>query len=123
MTYTTEQKEQIHTNIQKIVAYIESDILPHITYSYETGNFGPMETWGRWDENRGRRYNIALNGPYSDKIRFCYGISHWNAEEIAEEAPEQAVNFLKYWHDAKCYMNTEIKNAIETQKLINTFEI
>lgn len=123
MTYTTEQKEQIYNNIQKIVEYIESNILPHITYSYETGSFGPMESWGRCDENRGQRYYIALNGPYADKIRFCYGISSWNAEAITESAPEHAVNFLKYWHDAKCYMNTEIQNNADTVKLINTFEI
>ena len=123
MTYTTEQKEKIHNNIQKIVEYIESNILPHITYSYETGSFGPMESWGRCDENKGQRYYIALNGPYSDKIRFCYGISSWNAEDITEAATEHAVNFLKYWHDAKCYMNTEINNNADTIKLINTFEI
>lgn len=123
MTYTTKQKEQIHTNIQKIVAYIENNILSHISYSYETGSFGPTETWGRWDENRGQRYYIALNGPYSDKIRFYHGINFWNAEEIAEKAPEHAVNFLKYWQDAKSYMNNEIVNNADTVKLINTFEI
>lgn len=123
MTYTTEQKEQIHANIQKIVSYIEKNILPHITYCYETGNFGPIETWGRWDEKRGQRYYIALNGPYADKIRFYHGCNCWNAEEITERATECAVNFLKYWHDAKCYMNTEIQNAQDIKKLINEFTI
>lgn len=123
MTFTTEHQEQIHANIQKIDAYIKSNILPHITYAYETGLFGPEETWGRSDEHHGQRYYIALNGPYEDKIRFCYGNCRWNADNIALCQPEHAINFLKYWHDAKCYMNTEIKNNVDIVKLINTFEI
>ena len=65
MNYTTEQIEQINTNIQKIVAYIEGNILPHLDHSYETPLFGPIETWGRTNEHRGQRYYIALNGPYA----------------------------------------------------------
>lgn len=123
MIYRNEQVEKIRVNIQKVVAYIEEKILPHIDYPYETGNFGPMETWGRCDENRGQRYYIALNGPYADKIRFYHGICQWNAEDIADEATEHAVNFLKYWQDAKCYMNTEINNQKENANVIDSFEI
>ena len=123
MNYTTEQKKQIKENIDKIVEYIEENILPHITYSYETGVFGPTETWGRWDENRGQRYYIALNGPYRDKIRFYHGPLWYNAEELVEDVPYYAVNFLKYWQDAKMYMNTEIANQKEIVEVINNFEV
>lgn len=122
MTFTAEQTKQINTNIQKIVEYIESNILPHIKYSYETGAFGPEETWGRWDENRGKRYCIALNGPYTNKIRFYHGHIPYNAKELMD-SPEIAVNFIKYWQDAKSYMNTEINNQKDTIKAIYDFEI
>lgn len=123
MTYTPEQIKKIHNNIQKIVEYIEGDILPHITYCYETGMFGPRETWGRCDEKHGQRYYIALNGPYADKIRFYHGISCYNAEELVNRAPDCAINFLKYWQDAKMYMNTEIQKITETNNLIDIFTI
>ena len=123
MTYTKEQIQQLHTNIQKIVEYIETNILPCITYSYETEKFGPIETWGRFDEHRGKRYYIALNGPYADKIRFYHSVGYYNAEDLVENCPALAVNFLKYWQDAKMYMNTEIANHSDVIKLINNFEI
>lgn len=123
MTYTAEQIQKLHTNIQKIVAYIETDILPYITYSYETANFGPIETWGRMNERRGQRYYIALNGPYADKIRFYHGTIYANAEELAERYPDIAVNILRYWQDAKSYMNAEVGNCSDIAKLINNFEI
>ena len=123
MTYTQEQIEKIHNNIQQIVGYIDENILPHITYSYETGTFGPIETWGRCDEHRGQRYYIALNGPYTDKIRFYHGIGYYDAETLAKSAPDLAVNFLKYWQDAKMYLNTEVQNKSEVNYLINTFTI
>ena len=122
MTYTKEQKEQINANIQKIVAYIERDILPHITHCYETGTFGPIETWGRNDDKHGKRYYIALNGPYADKIRFYHGMTCYNAETLVENL-DCAVNFLKHWQDAKMYMNTEIQRIAEINNIINTFTI
>ena len=122
MTFTSEQREKINTNIQKIVEYIENNILPHITYSYETGLFGPEETWGRWDESKGKRHYIALNGPYADKIRFYHGPTLYNTERIMD-CPEIAVNLIKYWQDAKSYMNTEINNQKDTIKDIYDFEI
>lgn len=123
MTFTTEQIKQIGINIQKIVEYIEKSILPHITYSYETGTFGPVETWGRCDENKGQRYHIALNGPYTDKIRFYNSdVSYQNVEQLMN-SPEHAVIFIKYWQDAKSYMNTEINNQKDTIKAIYDFEI
>ena len=123
MTYTQEQIEKIHSNIQQIVGYIEENILPHITYSYETGTFGPIETWGRSDEHRGQRYYIALNGPYADKIRFYHGVIYYAADTLATAAPDCAINFLKYWQDAKMYLYTEVQNKSEVNNLINTFTI
>lgn len=110
MIYTEEQKLQIRKNIHKIASYIEESILPHITYSYETGSFGP-------------NFRIALNGPYSDKIRFYCNNTWFNAESLAIHYHEDAVIFLQHWQDAKCYMNTEIKNNAEKIKLIENFEI
>ena len=107
MNFTDVQKQQIRANIQKIVEYIEEDILPHITYSYETGVFGETEIL--------RGCYIGLNGPYSDKIRFYCSDSWHGADTLPEE---YAVVFLKYWQDAKSYMNTEIKNNMETIRMI-----
>ena len=123
MNYTNVQKQQIRANLQKIVDYIEAQILPHITYSYETGTFGPMEMWGMVDENSGRRYKIALNGPYKDKIRFYHADVPYNADELVENNADYAVEFLKYWQDAKSYMNTEIKSKEENMRVIETFQI
>ena len=123
MTYTAEQKEKIRENIYKIVNYIETNILPHITYSYETGAFGPIETWGAHDENSGSRYFIALNGPYEDQIRFYHAGFPYDADELVEQHIDYAVIFLEYWQDAKSYMNTEIKNNAEKIKIIENFEI
>lgn len=123
MNYTIEQIEQIHENIQKIVAYIKSEILPHIDYSYETPNFGPIETWGRMNERRGQRYYIALNGPYSIKIRFHHGIVYYDANDIAYRATDCAVQFLKYWQDVKKFMHIEISNNKSTIEVINNFQV
>ena len=123
MNYTTEQKMQIKANIDKIVEYIEKNILPHITYSYETETFGPVETWGRRDEYRGQRYSIALNGPYEHRIRFNYGITSCSAEQLVDYGVDIAMNFLKYWQDAKMYMYTEVANQKEIVEVINNFEI
>lgn len=107
MNYNEIQKQQIRANIHKIVDYIEKNILPHITYSYETGRFGQI-------------YSIGLSGTYSDQIRFYCGNTWYNADVLPDE---EAVVFLQYWQDAKSYMNTEIKNNAETVKLIENFEI
>ena len=123
MTYTPIQQEQIRTNIQKIVSYIEDNILPHITYCYETGTFGPRETWGRSNEKHGQRYYIAVNGPYADKIRFYHGISCYNAETLANKELDHAVNFLKYWQDAKMYMHQELQSLTEINNTISMFVI
>ena len=110
MRFTDEQKEQIYANLTKITSYIETNILPHITYSYETGKFGS-------------NHYIGLNGPYSDKIRFyCYD-TWFNLAGLAQHYPEDAVIFLRHWQDAKSYMNNEIKRNAETIKLIESFEI
>jgi len=123
MNYTTEQRLQIKANIDKIVEYIEENVLPYITYSYETGTFGPMETWGRCDEYKGQRYSIALNGPYEHRIRFYHGSVSYTVEELFNYHIDHAVNFLKYWKDAKMYMHTEIANQREIIEVINNFEI
>lgn len=123
MTFTAEQIIQIKFDIKKIVDYIEDSILPYITYSYETGTFGPMQTWGRCDENKGQRYHIALNGPYADKIRFYNSsMSYQNVEQLMN-SPEHAVIFIKHWQDAKSYMRTEINNQIDTINAIYNFKI
>lgn len=123
MNYTVEQKEQIRSNLEKIVGYIDKSILPHITYDYTTGNFGPMETWGVFDENNGRRYTIELNGPYHDKIRFCYADISYEIWDLVDNFTDLAVNFLTYWQDAKSYMNTEIRNNADKIKTIESFEV
>ena len=115
MRFNDNQRQQIRTNLQKIVEYIEENILPHITYPYETGVFGTQEIM--------HGCHIGLNGPYSDKIRFYCNDDWYNADVLAEKAPDYAVVFLKYWQDAKSYMNTEIKNNVETVRLIENFEI
>ena len=110
MRFTDEQKEQIYANLTKITDYIETNILPHISHCYETGQFESD-------------YYIALNGPYSDKIRFyCYN-TWFNAASLAYRYPEDALVFLKHWQDAKSYMNNEIKRNAELVKLIENFEI
>lgn len=111
MTYTEEQKQQIRGNLQKIVNYIEENILPHITYSYDTGEFGPIGD---------KKYYIGLNGPYADQIRFYYKGNWYNVDTLHDS---DAVIFLKYWQDAKSYMNNEIIDQREVAKLIENFEI
>lgn len=110
MTYTEEQKRQIRANIQRIIDYIEKEIFPHITYDYETGVLGSG-------------FRLGLNGPYSEKIRFYYGNTWYNADIFVEDSPNCAVEFLQHWQDAKSYMNNEIKNNAEKIKLIENFEI
>jgi hypothetical protein len=112
MRFNDSQRQQIRTNLQKIVEYIEENILPHITYLYETGSFGTQEIM--------HGCHIGLNGSYSDKIRF-YCSDSWYGEDTLPD--EYAVVFLKYWQDAKSYMNTEIKNNEETIKLIENFDV
>ena len=110
MRFTDEQKEQIYANLIKITNYIETNILPHITYCYKTG---------RLESN----YYIALNDPDADKIRFCGYNTRFNVKDLAMRYPEDAVIFLRHWQDAKSYMNNEIKRNAETIKLIENFEI
>ena len=62
MNFTDAQKKKIKENLNNIVKYIEENILPHITYSYETGMLDKTDF--------PYCYYIGLNGPYSDKIRF-----------------------------------------------------
>ena len=112
MTFTDVQKKQIYENLNKITSYIGANILPHITYCYETGKIGGTSDC-----------YIGLNGPYAEKIRF-YCCSKWyTAADLAENNTEMAVVFLKYWQDAKSYMNNEIKRNAELVKLIENFEI
>lgn len=110
MKYTDDQKQQIRENIQKIVDYTEENILPYITYCYETGTFGS-------------NYHIELNGPYSENVRFYCQNTWYSADCLVEDCPDCAVEFLRYWQDAKSYMNTEIKNNAEKINLIENFEI
>ena len=107
MTYTKEQTEKIRANIKKIVDYIESNILPHITYVYETGA-GIS------------KYYIGLNGPYADQIRFYCGNSWYNADDLS---PDDAVMFLTNWQDDKSYMWNEILRTQRMTDLINNFEV
>lgn len=115
MTYTEEQKQQIRGNLQKIVDYIEENILPYITYSYSTEIFGPIDN---------KVHFISLNNPCQHDVKFChttYGVL--GIDKLASAYCDNAVIFLKHWQEAKSYMNNEIKNNAETIRLINNFEI
>lgn len=113
MNYTAAQKQKTLENLNKITDYIEQNILPYIPYCYETGCLGHNPA-----------FYIGINGPYADKIRFYCGNSWYNKEQLVEYEVDAAVKiFLKCWQDAKSYFNNEIKNGIETMKLIENFEI
>lgn len=120
MTYTNEQIIKMKENLEEITKYIEKEILPYIDYEYETPNFGPVEKWGRFNENSGSRYSICLN-KYSDKINFCHcGVPHSIKENIP---PQHMINFLEYWQDAKMALNTEIQEQKRINYVINNFKI
>ena len=121
MNYTA-VKNKTKENLEKITKYIEENILPHIDYDYETPEFGPIEKWGRFDENSGKRLTIRLNY-YSNKIAFCYaGVPH-SPMEFATYNDERAVQFLQYWKDAKLSLQQEINNNNYKVKIINEFKI
>jgi hypothetical protein len=100
----------MQTNVNKIVEYIEENILTHIDYMYETPMFGPF-------------LHIGLNGPYSKKIRFYRGDMQCDLDNLATQYPDETVQLLNHWQDAKAYLNTEISNKNEIIKLINDFEV
>ena len=120
MNYTEQQITKMKENMKKINDYIETNILPYIKYQYETPKFGPMQTWGRYDENHGSRCSIKLND-YSRTINYCYaGIPHSIEENIS---PEKMMLFMEYWKDAKMYLNEEIQLKKRNNEIINNFEI
>ena len=120
MKFTETQITKMKENMKAINNYIETNILPHISYDYETPTFGPCETWGRFNENSGSRYSICLN-KYSEKISFCHcGIPRSIEENIL---PQHMMNFLEYWQDAKMAFNAEIELQKKNDELINNFKI
>ena len=124
MNYTPEIRTKIKENLELIIKYIEENILPHIDYDYETPEFGPIETWGRWNENSGKRLTIRVNGT-SNKIEFCHAGCPFNLDNIENNSyfAKYGVWICQYWFDAKAYLNTEIQTTNDTIRLINEFEI
>ncbi len=124
MNYSEELKNKTKENLEAIEKYIEENILPHIDYDYETPEFGPVERWGVYDENKGQRLTIRLNSS-RDKIQFRHAGIPFTIEDVVRSGyfTKYAVWLLEYWKDAKAYMNTEIQNNNDAVKLINEFEV
>ena len=120
MKFTKEQINQMKKHIIDIEAYIEKEILPHINYQYATPEFGPIEKWGRFDENSGQRYTIKLNSG-NIKVEFCYaGIPYLAGQFFPEQ---HMMNFLQYWQDAKSHLLSEIENKKYKINIIENFKI
>ena len=124
MNYTPEIRTKTKENLETIIKYIEENILPHIDYDYETPEFGPIEKWGRWDEYRGKRLTIKVNGT-SNKIEFCHAGISFDHNKIENNSyyAKYGIWICEHWFDAKAYLNTEIQTTNDTIKLINTFEV
>lgn len=120
MKFTEEQINQMRKHIIDIEAYIEKEILPHIDYEYETPEFGPIEKWGRFDENSGQRYTIRLNSG-NTKVEFCHARIPYFAEEFFPE--DHMMIFLQYWQNAKSHLLSEIENQKYKNDIINNFKI
>lgn len=119
MKFTETQVTKMKENLNKIVKYIEEEVLPYIDYQYETPKFGPLEKWGRFDENSGFRFSIKLNN-YSRNINFCHADVPFSVEEIPEK---YLLTFIEYWQEAKTAFNTELQLQKKNNDIINNFQI
>lgn len=120
MNFTEQQITKMKENMRAINDYIETNILPYIDYEYKTPNFGPRETWGRFNENSGGRYSIKLNA-YSNKINYCYAdVPHTIDENLS---CKHMMVFIEYWQDAKMALNTELQLQKKNNDIINNFQI
>lgn len=120
MKFTEEQINKMKKHIINIEKYIEEEILPHINYKYETPEFGPIEKWGRFDENSGQRYTIRLNSG-STKVEFCHaGIPYFAGQLFPED---YMMIFLQYWQNAKSLLLSEIENQKYKNDIIDNFKI
>lgn len=120
MKFTEQQITKMKENMKAINTYIETEILPYIDYQYETPKFGPLQIWGRYDENHGSRYSIKLHDN-SRKISYTYaGIPYSIEENIS---PDKMIVFIEYWKDAKKHLNAEIELQKKNDEIINNFQI
>lgn len=120
MNFTEQQITKMKENMKTINDYIETNILPYINYQYETPQFGPYQTWGRYDENSGSRYSIKFH-EHSRKINYCYAGIPYSIEENIP--PDRMLVFIEYWQDAKMAFNTEIQLQKKNDEIINNFQI
>ena len=120
MKFNEEQIKKMRQHIINIEGYIEKEILPHINYVYETPEFGPIEKWGRFDENSGQRYTIRLNSG-NTKVEFCHaGIPYFGEQFF----PDQYMyHIIENWKHIKDMFLKEIENKQNMVSIINNFEI
>lgn len=120
MKFTEEQINQMKKHIIDIEAYIEKEILPYIDYIYESPAFGPIEKWGRFDENSGQRYTIRLNSG-NMKVEFCHaGIPYFAGQFF----PDQYMyHIIENWKQIKYMLLKETESKERVASIINNFEI
>ena len=123
MKYTETEKQKIHENIEKIIAFLEN-ITPHTLgnfsikfnpterYSLDISTYGSTTTFTVW---KGCNYDLPFCKPTKHEERTIF--------DDYEGTLDFAVDVLRHWDYIKTTFQEEIARQNETRKLLEDFKI
>lgn len=123
MLYTKQEQEKIHSNLDKIKAYIET-MQPRIRDEVYI-NFGPTRTYVDGTKEKAFHITITRDDITCRTGDLCFDFCKKNGtrETTAYSRYDYAVSLIENWLHVKICLGTQIQNQERLIELINNFEI
>ena len=122
--YSKEEREKIHSNLDKIKAYLD-DIRPNLRERV-TVDFGPVKTYADWTREQAYHITVSKDGIScrAGGLGFDFSKAEFNCyNATAYSQMDYAVALIQNWHTVKSTVNTAIQNQKNTLNCIHNFEI
>ena len=124
MTYSKEEKEKIHNNLDKIMLYLDGirqDLREEVTI-----DFGPVKTYADWSKEKAYHITVSKDGiscrsgglgfDFIDPFKSAYRVTAYSQLDFA-------VALIQNWFTVKSTVNNAIKEQQRMFDCINNFEV
>ena len=124
MTYSKEEKEKIHENLDKIKLYL--DCIRQDLRDSVTVDFGPMKTYANYSRELAYHITVSKDGiscrsgglgfDFDDPFKSAFRATAYSQFDFA-------VALIQNWFTVKSTVNNAIKEQQRMFECINNFEI
>ena len=124
MTYSKEEREKIHANLDKIKLYLDcirSDLRERVTV-----DFGPVKTYADWSREQAYHITVSKDGISCRKGGLGFDFSKAdpiNYNTTAYTDLDYAVSLIQNWFTVKSTVNNAIKEQERLLTCIDNFEV